>query len=304
MTDKKEKNGKRINKCDYLVNRSLEILSKEGFSGLLKAVKRFLLFHPLRDEVVYRCYGKIKKEVIKDILDFKMYLDLRDWGICKDLFFDGIREPESTKIFIKELSTRKRVNVLDIGANIGYYVLIEAKNINNGKVYAIEPDPRNFKYLKRNIELNQCSNIVETYNMAMGDQEGTIEFVMDKCFNLSRIRRPMDDENISKGSIIKVPITTVDSFIESRNIDINFVRMDVEGYEYFIVKGMKKLLKEDLNLFIEIHPNFIRSYGGSVNDFFKMLNNYNVKYIVVDELRDELRNVVESSLLRLSLIHI
>jgi len=61
---------------DYLINRSFEILDNEGFSGLLRAIKRFFLFHPIGDEIVYRSYGKVKKEVIKNVLDFRMYLDL------------------------------------------------------------------------------------------------------------------------------------------------------------------------------------------------------------------------------------
>lgn len=259
---------------NYIVSRSFEILRTQGFLEWLRGITRFLRFHPLGDEVIYRAYGKAKKETVKNVLDFRMVLDLQDRGICKDLFFNGVREPESTRILIRELSERKAKNVLDIGANIGYYALIEAKNV-TGKVYAIEPDPRNFSLLKRNIELNGYLNTIEPYNMAMGDEEGVVELITGQYRNLSRVRGPTDD---NEANIVEVATTTVDSFVKNRGVD--FIRFDVEGYEYFIVKGMKDTLKKnDLSLCIEVHPPHIRKYGKDIGDFFGMLSDYEVEYI-------------------------
>ena len=69
-----------------------------------------------------------------------MYLNLNDFGLSKYLFLNGIREPECTKIMKQEL--KSGMTIAEIGANIGYYALMEATIIgDSGKIYAIEGNP-------------------------------------------------------------------------------------------------------------------------------------------------------------------
>ena len=86
-----------------------------------------------------------------------MLLDISQEGIHKHLFLYGCHEPECTRIFRGMLPRGARV--VDVGANIGYHVLIEAQMAQ--KVYAIEPEPRNLRLLRKNIELK--SDYQKTY---------------------------------------------------------------------------------------------------------------------------------------------
>ena len=268
-----------LNTDDH-TNRSAEIIEGEGMKGYLSAIKRFLtwrLQYSIGDELWFLLnrYMRKSREVIVDIHGSKMMLDLSDKGICKDLFLYRSREPESTKIFMKELS--EGMKVVDIGANIGYYVLVESRIVGNrGTVYAIEPEPRNFQLFKHNVELNDYSDRVEPFNIAIGNKTGKELFeISDKC-NTHRIAKPN-----SSDKCIEVPITTLDEFLEDRSAD--FVRMDAEGYEYFIILGMKKTLEKNhpLKLFIEVHPKLIKQYGGDVEDMLKLLSDasFRVNYV-------------------------
>ena len=216
------------------------------------------------------------QKVVVNIHGTEMILDLSDKGICKDLFLYRSREPESTKIFMKELS--EGMKVVDIGANIGYYALIESRIVgNHGKVYAIEPEPKNFQLFKSNVELNNYSDRVELFNIAIGNKIGKELFEISDMYNTHRIAKASDLSD----KCIEVPITTLDEFLKDRSAD--FVRMDVEGYEYFIVLGMEKTLKRNhpLKLFIEVHPKLIKYYGGDVEVMLKVLAdaNFRVNYI-------------------------
>jgi FkbM family methyltransferase len=183
------------------------------------------------------------RKVIKIVQNSKMLLDLHDKGISRDLYQFGIRKRTSTEMMKKILNQNKVV--VDIGANIGYYALIEASM--GAKVYAIEPVPDNYDVLNKNIELNKYEN-VKTYNLAIGDETGKKTMYLSEKTNLhSMINK--------KGESIQVNIETLDAFLSDKELP-DIIRMDVEGYEYEILQGMGETLKKMKNgswLFIEIH---------------------------------------------------
>ena len=82
-----------------------------------------------------------------------MYLDPRDKGISRTLILFGERELDHKIILEKVL--KKNMKIFDIGANIGYYVLMESELIcNKGKILAIEPVKKNMQLLEKNLKLN------------------------------------------------------------------------------------------------------------------------------------------------------
>lgn len=200
-----------------------------------------------------------KTKVIKDVQGSKMSLDLSDEGLSRDLFQFGIRERASTRMMQKILSEDQVV--VDIGANLGYYVLMEAKV--GASVYAIEPVPDNFEKLNENIELNEYKNVT-TYQMAIGDKNATARMALSEKSNLHVITTDDDANTIS------VKVVTLDDFLKDKKIP-DIVRMDVEGYEYEIIKGMPKTLngmKQGSWLFMEVH-NIPNKYKEELFDIIK-----------------------------------
>ena len=97
-----------------------------------------------------------------------LYVDLRDQGIGKKLALTGIHEPASSAQLMKELEPG--MNVLEIGANIGYYVMLAANEIGpEGRILAFEPSRVNMDVLRMNIRLSALEDIVHVENMAVGE---------------------------------------------------------------------------------------------------------------------------------------
>lgn len=223
-----------------------------------KRIIKFLRFRKIlfESQLKYRIRKFQAKNGIlkKEIQGSTMLLDLKDKGLSRDLIVDGVREPLSTKEISKVV--KKGDIVVDIGANIGYYVLMESKIVGNtGKIYAIEPSPQNIKCLKKNVAVNNYSNI-EVYDFAIGDVIGVKKMNISSHYNLNTLVSKKD--NRITGTV-DVNTSTLDKFLTGKKFP-SFVRMDVEGYEYNIIKGMKNILssKKPINIFIELHPHIMK----------------------------------------------
>lgn len=223
---------------------------------------------------------KDKKEIISDVnysesIKSKILLPTEDNGLTRDIVLNKIREPAETSLFIKVM--KPNMNVIDIGSNLGYYLLLESK-LTKGKIYGIEPNPKSFSYLKRNVELNNLNN-TELFNMGISNKKDNLKFYISKRWNWSRFKIfPEHESDIIKTEDIEV--NSLDNLFGDKKIGL--VRMDVEGYEMNIIKGMNQLVKNNPNLiiFMEYHSEFFNN--SERREFVDWLNNNNfkIKYIV------------------------
>ena len=92
------------------------------------------------------------------VYDFELILDLQDKGISRGLMLFAERELEHREM-LKQI-VRPGMRIFDIGANIGYYAIMESKMVGEeGTVIAIEPSPSNIGLLKRNLAKNKTTII-------------------------------------------------------------------------------------------------------------------------------------------------
>ena len=207
-------------------------------------------------DFVYQFFRIIHKKTIKDKLkekeiikkkinDYEMFIDKNGKGIHRDLYLNSSREPISTNI-VKSILKKGDI-VLEAGANIGYYTILESKKIGDkGMVYAIEPIKENFELLKKNISLNKLKN-VKTFNIGFDDKPGEMNISISSESNLNT---PMKIENLLR--IDKVKSESLDSFFKNKKKP-TFMRMDIEGYEDVIFKGGEKTLDSLKKIFVELH---------------------------------------------------
>ncbi len=206
----------------------------------------------------------------------EMYIDLRDAGISRDLYLHGCREQEATKLFKSYL--RPGQIVLDIGANIGYYALLEAERVgSSGRVYAIEPAPRNCEILRKNVATNGYERVVDIECAAISDKTGSECLYLADRSNLHTLGRTrVMDSYVRFVDTVEVPAFSLDDFVEHKGINasgIDVIRMDIEGYELEVLNGMAEVISQavSLTLFIEIHPKLIKervgdaAYAGFLN---------------------------------------
>lgn len=203
----------------------------------------------LKGSLDYELSRRVSRNAVRKVNFYKMVLPLNDKGISRGLFMYRKREFLPTNYLIKSDLLAVGDVVLDIGANIGYYAIMESKLVGEtGKVYAVEPVSTNIKTLHRNIELNECKNI-EVFHLAFGDKRRKASIHVSNHTNLCAIRK---NPSITYKKVEEISMSTVDSFLKGKRTP-NLVRMDVEGYENNILRGMTETLKTDVKLLIEIH---------------------------------------------------
>jgi len=261
-----------------LLHRLSEIIKKEGLHGTLSALLRYFTWHPVIDILYWYiwCLFTFKTQVIRNISGHKMKLEPWLGGIHRHLFLYGIHEKESSRIISSIISAE--TNVVDIGGNIGYFTLIEAKKA--GKVYVLEPSPGNIRLLRENIALNSYQNHVEVFELAASDKNGRSRFSTQELPNHHRL---LGTEEEKSSGWIEVQTITLDELSREREID--FIRMDVEGAEWLIIQGMKELItgnRKPLSIFMEVHANKIKLYGGDAKSMFDFLfeHGFHIRHII------------------------
>ena len=135
--------------------------------------------------------------------------------------------------------------------------------------------------LEKNINLNNVKNVA-TYKFAFGDKdEKSVIYVSEKS-NLCAMNR-----NAVVGKIIseeQVSVETVDTFLKDKALP-KLIRMDVEGYEYEVFKGMTQTLKENVRILVELHPWKPYLSDKEMDEIFEILekNNFKVQFAVFED---------------------
>jgi FkbM family methyltransferase len=217
------------------------ILRYLGPLGLAKAIYFALL------TAIARSVGI--KTMKKKVFNYKLYLDTSDRGLSRTLFLFGKREIDHYKMLQDILEPG--MHILDIGANIGYYAIMESLVIGpSGKILAIEPMLPNIEMLRRNIDLNSVSNI-EILHSAVSAQTGTGQMFMSTHSNLHTFHNQGSAASSLDSTPMDVPtITLKDVAAKLENPDL--MRMDVEGHEVEILGQLAELVENNV-----ISPNVI-----------------------------------------------
>lgn len=241
---------------EWLIRKGFDSLKRGNVRAFTKMllVLVLIVYSQLEESILYLIW-RIKqvfyKNKILKINGYKMLTLDSDKGISRELAVYGFREKSMTD-YLKR-TVKKDDICLDIGANLGYYALLESKRAVSGVVYAFEPDKGNFSVLWRNAILNECKNII-LCDKAIGDSSGEKDFYLYPKRNWSSFNDRIGYRYFSK---IRVEAISLDSFYKRTIKNINLIRMDVEGYESNIIRGGKKMLREskELTIAIEIHPH-------------------------------------------------
>lgn len=167
----------------------------------------------------------------------------------------GVYETGTT--LLMERTLKPRMVVIDVGAHVGYYALLAARLVGQeGRVYAFEADPANYRLLSQNIKLNSYSNL-HAFPQAVADHSGLLSFFLSP---LGSDRNSLYMENTGgPAREVQVNATTLDEFIASAGeAQIDLIKMDIEGAELAALEGMKETIKKTLRLIVEFSPLSMR----------------------------------------------
>ena len=183
-------------------------------------------------------YGKGQRCGRKKIHDFIMELSLTDPGIARTLWLVGDRERDQHYL-LQQLVTPGNT-VLDLGANVGYYVLLEASLLKGqGQIIAIEPHPDNIAQLKANVSLNNLPNVT-IQHAAVAAQDGSATLHVSR---LSNVHSLLPNPSYAAGQALTVPAVSL-ATLQEQHGPIDLIRMDIEGYEQELLDSLVALNKE------------------------------------------------------------
>ena len=180
---------------------------------------------------------------------------------------------------------------MDIGANIGWFTKVLSDLVGaHGYVRSFEPVLLTFKLLSSNVKELKLENVL-LYNFALSDRDGTsyMEIPLfencDKSFYMARLID--SNEQITNNKVCEVAMKSADNLLADSLSSVSFIKCDVEGHEYHVIKGAKKLLlKHEPALLIEMTQNM----DDQQTESFKLLRylqnlGYDAFYVKDDTLK-------------------
>jgi FkbM family methyltransferase len=203
---------------------------------------------------------KINLNYEQHSFDFYIHDHRKDKVVSRKILRDGVWEADITKIWSDHI--RPGDVVVDIGANIGWYSKIS--ELKQAEVFAFEPDPRNFEVLKQN-----CPT-AHLFELALGASEDTISLNCDPV--------NFGDTRISATGSVVVKQTTLDTIIGDRAEEIRAIKLDVQGYEPYVLAGAVNTLKNlstDCLVVLEFSPLLLSENNFDMHcldDFFQMFS--------------------------------
>lgn len=198
-----------------------------------------------------------------------MRLDPFAW-VTKEWYVDGAYEAE-TVAFVKR-SIQPGMACLDVGANAGFFTLLMAQLTGpSGQVFAFEPTARVFEILNQNIRLNGFHN-VQAECSAVGECSGETEFREGPSgFEVYNTIGAVAHQHARSQAftVTRVPLTRMDDYCRRQGIQhLDFVKVDVEGAELLVLRGMEEIAGKSpgLVVVIETDGQMTQSFGYEPQD--------------------------------------
>ena len=234
--------------------------------------------HNLEKEEVLRKYFPADEDIIYQMDEsIKIHLSKKNRLSEFILFHDF----EKNEISVLLQYLKQDDIVLDIGANIGFHALFESKAVGaNGQVYAFEPVPATFNLMQANIKLNNFKNILPV-NLGLSDKKSelsmNVSLEYDAWNTLGDPSKMNSNASIFDGKV-NVKLEKLDDFIKDGEIPIDrisFVKIDVEGWEKFVLLGGSQFFKDASPvLMIEFDEVNAWAAGYLCHELYDLLNTF------------------------------
>ncbi len=169
------------------------------------------------------------------------------------------------------LDTIKQAGViLDIGANIGSTALFFASINPTATIIGFEPHPNTYLKAKENLSLNDAKNIT-LLNKGLGETKTVLKLYEVNTNNpgMNRIMAGTEENN---NPFKEIEIDTLDDVMQQNNITkVDYIKLDVEGYEYAVLAGGIKTLQSKPVMFIELDDDNLRENNKSAKELISLI---------------------------------
>jgi FkbM family methyltransferase len=172
---------------------------------------------------------------------------------------------------VQRLVNEKSV-IIDIGAHAGWYSVHLAKRAIHGRILCFEPIPATLALLKKNIAVNNITNIT-IYEQGLSDTEGEGVFYYEPGLSVATSLRNLHDER--KKQTVKCPVKTLDNSLPRDLARVDLIKCDVEGAELLVLRGAGNTIKEHMPvLFLEMLRKWAVKFDYHPNDIIDHLQKF------------------------------
>lgn len=202
-----------------------------------------------------------------------------DYLLIRVLIEHLVYEPGVSAI-LRQYATDKTY-VIDIGANIGVHSITMARAMRaGGKLLALEPTPTTFDALKATLTLNMLLTRVDARQMAAGEQSGDMILHCHPCALWNSLF-PYSDVETQQ---ISVPVAPLDSLVPAGTF-VDLVKIDAEGAEFEILKGMRRILSEaqDIAVVLEFSATHFVRVGASPSELIEFMAGFGLAPQLIDD---------------------
>lgn len=234
-----------------------------------------------------------KPQIVSPIIgNFKINCNPLTW-IGAKIIYTGDYESELKKIFKSNIS--KGDYILDVGANVGFHTLYFAELTgSNGKVSAFEPVPHNFEALTFNVSINSFENVI-TKQVALGNKNEQLNIAADLNHPNPGSYNLFDQRG---NTLINCVIG--DEMIGDDKVD--FIKIDVEGYESFVIDGLLQTIKKNRpRIIFEYDKYYHRKTGLPENHILLLLDSLNYHFFHINQkgtkVLDNFQNIKSGNIL-------
>jgi FkbM family methyltransferase len=203
------------------------------------------------------------------------------WTYCQ-LYLVGKRLTERRELATLRSLIRPGMVIADIGANAGFYALEMAASVGpSGRILAFEPDPLTFRLLQERLKGAATPN-VEAYQVALGDTSGRATLY---CSAYNRADNRLSPSHIeSHVEACEVEVCRLDEFLARRQIQVDALKIDVQGNEAQVLRGAQAILRVGIRwIWVEFSPDHLRGSGSDPERFLESLGTLGMELFEVND---------------------
>ena len=254
-------------------------------------------YHEIREACLRLKYGAQKKIVIQDIdCVFPLTGNVEREFFCQCQFGEE-REAHVVRHMLKNMRSARCF--VDVGANLGFYSLIAAKAMKDtGTVHAVEMDAENVGRIEKAVELNDVDNVI-VHQLALGGGESEVTYYR---VGSSTHTLGVPESERTELENVRVHMSSLDKLAKQFNLNPDLIKIDVEGAEFEVLKGMTDILATNApRVYMEVHLHHGRGslelFGGSLGEILRVFEErgYGVSVLNLDASGKSLDVPIKSS---------
>lgn len=292
-----------IRKTFRWLPRPVFSMARSGYHGLINAKWAIVRIGERTraswPDTCWQLAGRFRKHVTINTSHGRMTFGTGDQVIGKALYFTGAFDRDKAETAFALLQRENclmpsRTYLIDVGANIGTVCIDLVRQNRFTRAIALEPDPQNFAFLRRNIRQNRLAEQITPLAIGLSSEPATVTFEKSNDnYGDHRVRLKSPDSDVAvnafaeeKRQTTTIEVKRLDDVLASLHIayeEIGLLWIDVQGHEWHVLRGAQGLLQAGVPVLMEFWPYALGRAGVTPDNFNTLVTEHFTHFINLDE---------------------